>query len=200
MKSKLWKNSTSCLAHELKKLNTNFTPVILIILGLFITGVSLFLTGCPKIPPIKTYEQAKKEVEAQGPQVTPTIEEREGYKPGTSKVLPKDTPAPINGILIDKDRATYLAAIKAERDRRRTELEIALKKAAIDKLIYDSTLDNIKARANHMRWWHDNKGWIGFVLGGTIIGGLVVGIVYALTAGKGVSNATSNTLVLQPVK
>jgi len=199
MKSKLLKNSTSCWGRELKKLNTNLTPFVLIIIGLFITGISLLFSGCLKIPSIKTYEQAKKEVEAKGSQVTPPIEIRESYKPGQSKVIPKDSTAPYNGILIDKDRATYLAAIKAERDRRRSELETTLKKAAIDKLIYDSTLENIKARANYMKWWHDNKGWIGFVLGGTLIGGLVVGIVYALTNGKGV-NASTNTMVLQSIK
>lgn len=163
--------------------------------------LSIFaLSGCPKIPPIKTYEQAKKEVEAQGPLVTPTVEVREGYKPGNSIVIAKGTTAPNNGILIDKDRATYLAAIKAERDRRRSELETVKKQAAINKLIYESILDNVKARANHFRWWHDNKGWIGFVLGGTIVGSLVIGLVYALTNGKGVNNASTNVLVNQPIR
>ena len=195
MKSRHWKNSTNYL-----DLNIFSTPLLLILVGISITCASIFLGGCLKIPPIKTYEQAKKEVEAKGAQITPPVEKREGYKPGESKVLPKGTAAPNNGILIDKDRATYLAAIKAERDRRRSELETVKKKAAIDKLIYESILANIKARANHFRWWHDNKGWIGFVLGGTIIGGLVVGLVYALTGGKGVSSASTNTMVLQPIQ
>ena len=193
MKSKPSTNSTNSLARD-KVVSASLS---LIITGLIITAVSLFLGSCLKIPPIKTYEQAKKEVEAQGPQITPPIETREGYKPGKSEVLPKGTAAPNNGILIDKERATYLAAIKAERDRRRAELEIEKKKAAIQKLIYESTLANIEARAKHMRWWHDNKGWIGFTLGGIIVGGLVVGLVYALSGGKGVS---TNTMVMQPIR
>jgi hypothetical protein len=85
-----------------------------------------------------------------------------------------------------------LAAIKAERDRRRKELEIERKKALIQKRIYESTIDHLKGKLDQRSsWWEQNKGLLGFAIGTTVGMAIVVGIVYALTGGK--SPVTTNT-------
>jgi len=172
---------------------------------LLLAGSCLFVAfafgvgGCAtvKIPPIKTYEQAKKDVEAQGSLVSDPIETREGYNSGVSTPIAKGAVAPHNGILMDADKAKYYIAIKAERDRRRKELEAARKNAAIQKAIHDSALEHIQAKVkSNNTWWERNKGLMGLAFG-TVIGiGLVVGVLYAVTGGKGTSTATTNTHIL----
>lgn len=176
-------------------------------LTLTVAGVALLIaflvgTGCAsvKIPPVKTYEAAKAEVDKRGPLVTKSIENRENYKPGKKQVLKKDIPAPHSGILIDGDKAAYYIAIKAERDRRRKELEAARKNAAIKQIIYESTIDYLKAKAlARGTWWEQNKGLAGFSIGIIVGMAIVTGLVYGLTRGNGVS-VTTNAYVVAPVR
>jgi len=158
-------------------------------------------TGCASasIPPVKSYEAAKAEVEKRGALVTKPIEERENYKPGKSQVITKDTPAPENGILINKDKAAYYIAVKSERDRRRKELEAARKNAAIKQIIYESTIEHLKAKAlAQSTWWEQNKGLVGFGIGVTVGMAIIVGLVYGLTKGDGVNSSSTNAHVLVP--
>jgi len=170
---------------------------------LCLMGALTFGSGCStvRIPPVKTYEQAKAEVTKRGPLVTKPIEQREGYKPGKSQVVKKDDPAPYKGIVIDGDKAAYYIAVKAERDRRRKELEAARKKAAIQEVIRESTIDHLKAKAlARGTWWEQNKGLVGFGLGVTVGMAIVVGLVYGLTRGDGVGSSSTNAHVVAPLR
>jgi len=191
MKRSSWKSSTSFCE------TTSSWVVLLGAFVLILLSLSIG-TGCAAtaLPPVKTYEQAKKEVEARGPLVSKPIEEREGYSEGTSKVVKQGDPAPHAGMVIDADKARYYIAIKAERDRRRKELEAARVNLEIQKLIHQSALEHIdaKIKANNT-WWERNKGLMGLAFG-TVIGvGLVVGVLYAVTKGKGASTTTNTHLL-----
>jgi hypothetical protein len=166
--------------------------------ALLCAAVIFGMSGCAttKVPPIKTYEEAKKDVEARGALVSDPIETREGYSEGTSVPLLKGAAAPHSGVLLDEAKTRYYIAIKAERDRRRKELEAARKNAAIQEIIHNSALEHIdaKVKANNT-WWERNKGLMGLAFG-TVIGiSLVVGVLYAVTGGKGAST-TANAHVL----
>ena len=194
MTRSVWKSSTSSYKCE--------HPVLCLLIVASVTllaAVALGMSGCatPSIPPIKTYEQAKKDVEAQGALVSDPIEVREGYSSGSSTAILKGSAAPHNGLLLDETKARYYVAIKAERDRRRKELEAARKNAAIQKAIYDSSLEHIQAKVKaNDTWWERNKGLMGLAFG-TVLGvGLVVGVLYAVTGGKGASTATTNTYLM----
>lgn len=159
----------------------------------------LALSSCAttSVPPIKTYEQAKKEVDAKGVLVSAPIEKREGYPEGKSTVVKVGDASPHAGIVIDADKARYYVAIKAERDRRRAELEAARRNLEIQKVIHQSTLDHIEAKVKaHNTWWECNKGLMGLAFGVTIGVGLVVGVLYAVTKGEGVQ-ANSNTHIIR---
>jgi hypothetical protein len=169
----------------------------------FVTIFLLGGVGCKtaSIPPIKTYEKAQKEVDAMGPLVSAPIEKREGYKEGTSSVIKKDVVAPHSGILIDGDKAAYYVAVKAERDRRRKELEAARKNLEIQRIIHKSTLEHVEAKQKaHNTWWERNKGLMGFAIGTTVGMAIVVGVMYALTKGSGMGTTSSSVHVMQPVK
>lgn len=158
-----------------------------------ITLLLILFGGCaPNIPKVKTYEEAAKEVDAKGPLVSPPIEKREGYEDGTATRLDAGQAAPKNGTLIDEKKLTLLIAIKAERDRRRTELEAERRKSEIQKIIYESTVANLKAQAEARNtWWEQNKGLVGLTIGTTLGMAIVVGIMYALTGGKSIQTSTS---------
>ena len=191
MRSNNWKSSTSSFSNRLPRW------VLLVMFAAILASIGA--SGCAaKLPPVKTYDQAAKEVMAKGPLVSAAIEKREGFKEGTSKVLKKGTPAPSNGSLIDRDKVVYYIAIKAERDRRRKELEASRKNLEIQKLIHKSALDHIaaKVKANNT-WWERNKGLMGLSFG-TVIGiGLVVGVLYAVTKGQWMSTSSTNTHILR---
>ncbi len=186
---------------DLKSSTSSCSWPLLIAVLVCLLGALSFGTGCAgvSIPPVKTYEAAKAEVEKRGPLITKPIEQRENYKPGKSQAIPKDTPAPYLGIVMDKDKAEYYIAVKAERDRRRKELEIARKTAAIKQVIYESTIDHLKAKALAQNtWWEQNKGLAGFGIGVTVGMAIIVGLVYGLTRGDGLSSSGTNAYVLSP--
>jgi len=178
----------------------------------FVVIVTLASCATTKIPPILTYEEAKKQVDALGDQLSPTIEIREGFSPGAkpesvttgteftvpasstdaSKTFRLEKP----GLLIDESTIKYLTAIHGERDRRRQELESAYRSAEIKKRIYESTIEHFKAReASRGTWWEQNKGIVGLALGTTIGMAIVVGILYAVTGGKSISVNTQATVL-----
>lgn len=184
------------------KNSTSFFNIVLMVAAACLVASILFGTnGCKtaNIPSVLTYEKANKEVDARGPLVSDPIEKREGYKEGTSTVIKKDAPAPHKGILIDADKAAYYVAVKAERDRRRKELEAARKNLEVQKLIHKSTLEHIVARERaHNTWWERNKGLMGLAFGTTLGIALTVGILYAVTRGSGINTTSSNAHILLP--
>jgi len=194
MRTNVLKNSTTYY--------NNYMVLAAAIVSLLM-AVLLGTTGCATVtvPPVTSYEAAKAEVDKRGPLVTKPIEERENYKPGSSQVVKKDAPAPYKGILIDEDKAAYYVAIKAERDRRREELEAARKKAAIQQIIADSTIEHLSAKAlARGTWWEQNKGLVGFGIGIVVGMAIVTGLVYGLTRGDGVGTSSTNTHILVPVR
>jgi len=185
----------------LKNLTISSSGFALLLAAISLAVAFTLGVGCAsvKIPPVKTFEAAKAEVEKRGPQITKPIEERENYKPGKSQVIKKEVPAPHKGILIDGDKAAYYVAVKAERDRRRKELEAARKNAAIKQVIYESTIEHLKAKAlARGTWWEQNKGLVGFGIGVTVGMAIIVGLVYGLTRGDGLSNSSTNVHILAP--
>ncbi len=168
--------------------------ILIVIAMAFILAASTLGVGCAstKVPPIKTYKQAKAEVAKLGPLVDDTLEKRLNQKTGKSTTVPKDGKAPYNGNLLDETRTRYYIAVKAERDRRRSELQAAREKAAIQRLVYESTIEHLKAKADaHNTWWSQNKGLAGFAIGVTIGMAIVTGLVYGLTKGQGAATTTN---------
>ncbi len=183
---------------ELKGISWYTYLGVLLCLACYLIGSSL-LGGCAttKLPPVVTYEQAKKQVESKGSLVSAPIEEREGFEPGEAKTINKGDQAPFKGVVINKKKALYYKAIQAERDRRRKELQIARKNAAIQKIIYESSIERLRAQAKaQSTWWQRNRGLVGLAFGITIGAGLVIGLLYAVTGGKGVNSSTTNTHIL----
>jgi len=186
MSKSVWKSSTSCCRQFLSW----WAVIIAFAATLGVVGSS----GCAtvKVPPVMTYEQAKKEVGARGSLVSGPIEKREGYSEGKSSVVKKGDLAPHAGIVIDADKARYYVAIKAERDRRRKELEAARQNLEIRKLINKSALEHIEAKVRARNtWWERNKGLMGLAVGVTIGIGLVVGVLYAVTKGDGMQTSSN---------
>lgn len=147
------------------------------------------MVGCAGtgIPPIVTYEQAKQQVDKGPALIDPPIEERQMQKEGETRPIDKGEAALENGHWIDQDKGNYYKLIKAERDRVRMELEAARKKEAVQKIIYESTIEHIKAKAEKRNtWWEQNKGIVGLAFGTTVGMAIVTGLVYALTKGKAV--------------
>jgi hypothetical protein len=173
MKSVAWTSSTSCFSR-----------------GLIFC---FLLAGCAStLPKPKTYEEAAREVDARGPLVSLPVEQREGYEEGKSESIQKDQTANYSGILMDEKKVSKLVAIKAERDRRRTELEAISRKSEIQKLLYESTIDYQKAQLDaRATWWERNKLWVGFTLG-TVLGMVIVtGLTYGLTRGNGLATGST---------
>ncbi len=198
MRTSVLRNSTSCS----KPMRPGMSYLLALAATLTVFSVAATSGGCGagKIPPVKTYAEAKKEVKAKGPLVSPPIEEREGYEDGTSVVIKKGDQAPFKGIVVDAKKAARLAAIKAERDRRRRELQASREKAEIQRRIYESTILHLKAKVDSRNtWWERNKGLMGLTFGVTIGMAIVLGLVYGLTKGQGVTITTNpHALALPP--
>jgi hypothetical protein len=188
MKSDVWKNSTSFFSA--RGFGWAWFSILLLV-AFCLLGLC---GGCSvMLPKIKSYEEAAREVEARGPLVSAPVEQREGYEEGKSEPIQRDQAAPYSGILMDEKKATRLAAIKAERDRRRAELEAITKKAEIQKLIYESTVEHLKAKLEaKASWWERYKLFVGFGVG-TVLGmAIVTGLTYGLTRGKGIDTGSSS--------
>lgn len=194
MKSDVWKSSTSCCDRE------SWWLWLAVLAGLLL--VLSFLVGCAttSLPKLKTYEEAAREVDARGSLVSPPVEQREGYEEGKSETIQKDQPASYSGILMDEKKASKLIAIRAERDRRRVELEAISRKAEIQKLVYESAIDHLKARLDaKASWWDRNKLFVGFSLGAVLGMVIVTGLTYGLSRGRGLSTgSTAQSLIPFP--
>jgi len=148
--------------------------------------------GCAKVYKTKvpTYEEARQQVMKGGPLVDKPVEVREAelFKDGKQQSISKDSPAPYTGVLVNNPKAREIIAVTAERDRLRKELEAARTTKAITKIIYEATMQRLKEEVDRT-WWERNRGLVGLVVG--IIGGgaLVLGVLYAVTKGNGVTTA-----------
>ncbi len=171
----------------------------------------LSVVGCK--PTYKTtvpsYEAVKKQVLAAGPHVKDKVEDRENFlKGGSVAPVKSGTEVTINSatgpkqvkwgslVLDDKKVAEY-AAIKSERDRLRKDLETERIKAKTKEILYKASVAALAERGKRT-WWENNKGVVALTIGGTLGAALIVGLVYALTGGKGAT--VTSTHILLPSK
>lgn len=186
----------------------NFCSVIL--LAAFLAACSSSTSKGTKIP---TYEEAKKEVLAKGPLVKPPVEKQykflqDGQARGVFKgetvqtVDPKDktkkVPVTWGAVVIDKTKAAELQAIKVQRDLLLKKLEAAKLQRDANTIIYKAGLEKAREAAKRT-WWEKNGPAVGLAIGGTLGAALIVGILYALTRGSGVTINT-NAYVLPGVR
>jgi hypothetical protein len=172
-------------------------------------GCSSSTSRGTKIP---TYEEAKKEVLSRGPLVKPKVETqlpwvKGGKAAGVYKgetvqtVDPKDSskklPVGWGAVVIDAKKAAELKAVRDQRDLLLKKLEAAKLQRDANKIIYDAALQKAKEAAKRT-WWERNQGVVALTIGGALGAGLIIGIVYALTRGSGVT-VTTNSMVLQGV-
>jgi hypothetical protein len=178
---------------------------------------AVVLVGCSssskKGTTIPTYEKVKKDILAKGPLVKPKVETQHPWLKGgkargvfkgetVQTVDPKDktkkVPVVWGAVVIDAKKAAELKAIKDQRDLLLKKLEATKLQRDANKIIYDAALQKAKEAAKRT-WWERNKGVVGLAVGGTIIGGLVIGLVYALTRGNGIT-VNTNAHVLPGVQ
>lgn len=177
----------------------------------------LFLGACSsstsKGTKIPTYEEAKKEVLSRGPLVKPKVETqlpwlkggqaRGVFKGETVQTIDpadktKKVPVKWGAIVIDEKKAAELKAIKDQRDLLLKKLEAAKLQRDANTIIYKAALEKVKVAAKRT-WWEKNGPAVGLVVGGTLGAALIVGIVYALTRGNGVT-VNTNAHVLSGVR
>ena len=172
---------------------------LLTVVELLLFVVAAFLIACAFLsscaagaPALKTYAQLKAEVEKTGPFIDPTAEVRGKFGAGTFKELKPGDEVPWRGMLFDKDKVLFYEVIAEERDRRRTEVEVERKKAAIDKLIYEQSIAYLTyENKKYNSWWERNKGLVGLAVG-TILGmAITTGLVYGLTKGKATTSSSA---------
>ena len=99
-------------------------------------------------------------------------------------------------VVVDDRKAAELRAIKVERDQLRTELKAERLKGRTKDIIHRAALQAAR-EANKRSWWEKNKGIVALVTGGTLGAALIVGIVYALTKGNGVTVNTNSSPLIQ---
>ena len=161
-----------------------------VLLGsLLVVALAVALTSCARPEPtrVPTYEQAKSQALAEGPLGRPSVEEREKLKCGDKAVALKKGPdVPHAGILITGDKAACFAAIRAERDRLRTEAEGRELQLRTNRIIRDAGIKALAEKAQRT-WWERNGGAVLFATGATIGAAIITGLVFALTRGNGVS-------------
>ena len=162
--------------------------------SLLILILAFALAGCPKVQKteIPTYADAKKKVLSNGALVKKPIEEREAklFKGGKAQGIKAGTAAPHTGVLINNKKAAELAAIKAERNRLRQELEAARLAKGTSKIIYEAAMERLKEEAQRT-WWEKNRGTVGLSIGIIVGSSLVLGVLYAVTKGDGVTVNTA---------
>ncbi len=182
--------------------NLPYEPILtrsrlLILPGLLVLALTLPQTGCAgsRKTTIPSYGEAKKRVLAGGPLVQQPIEKRIKLEGGKKQALKAGVVAPYTGVLLSLRKAEELVAVKAERTRLRKELEATRLQLGTSKIIYDAIVQRLKEEVRRS-WWERNKGIVGLVLGIVVGGALVLGVMYAVTRGQGIS---TNSFVLQPV-
>lgn len=162
---------------------------------------------------IPTYEEAKKDVEAQGLLVKPPVEKQYTFLQGGKRAgLPKGTVITIidpddhtktkiikwGALVIDEKKAAELRAIKIQRDLLLKKLEAEKVNNLTSKIIYKAGLEKAKEAAKRT-WWEKNGDTVGILLGGAIGMGILTGLIYALTKGNRVT-VNTNTMVLQEAR
>jgi hypothetical protein len=181
--------------------------VVFLVIALATISCSSSTSKGTKIP---TYEEAKKEVLARGALVKPPVEKAYKFLQGGKKAgLPKGTEVDVidpkniaqtkkvkwAAIVIDERKAAELKAVKIQRDLLLKKLEAAKLQRDANTIIYNAALQKAKEAAKRT-WWERNQGIVALTIGGALGAGLIVGIVYALTRGNGVT-VNTNAHVLQ---
>ena len=172
---------------------------LLVGVELLLFAVAAFLIACTFLsscatgaPALKTYAQLKAEVEKTGPFIDPKAEVRGKFDPGQFVELKPGDAAPWRGMLYDKNKALFYEVIAEERDRRRAEVEVERKKAAIDKLIYEQSMAYLTyENKKYNSWWERNKGLVGLAVGMILGMGITTGLVYGLTKGKATTSGSA---------
>jgi hypothetical protein len=170
-----------------------------VLIGLIIVCFALAFaqTGCTpkKSVTVPSYAQARAQVLKDGPLIDKPVEERHGFKKGQSTPIRKDEAAPYSGVLLDEKQAARVAAIMKERDRWRKTVKAERLQQRTKDIIHDKALQALQEQAKRT-WWERHKGEILLGVGGALGIGLVLGVLYALTKGDGVT--TSSHILVQP--
>jgi len=188
----------------------------LLILGFsFVLFLAFTSSGCAssnKATKVPTYEEAKKQVLAQGNLVDAPVElkydflkggQKGAVKSGTSVTIwdTKDPNSTVSikwgAVVLSDKKVAELQAIKVQRDQLRSELEAERLQARTKSIIYQASLEAAR-EANQRSWWEKNQGIIALATGGTLGAALIIGIVYALTKGNGVTVNTNSMLLVKP--
>lgn len=157
--------------------------------SLLIVAIVLALTSCakPTKTEIPTYEKAKAAAMKEGPLVAPKVETRKNLRCDDKAVAVEKGPGvPHSGLLITGDKAACLAAIRAERDRLHTEAEARMLQMRTRRIISDAAIKRL-AEETERTWWERNGGAVLFATGATVGAAIIMGLVFALTKGNGVS-------------
>lgn len=161
----------------------------ILILSLLLVALVLALDGCakPTRTEVPSYEKAKAAALREGPLSRPRVETRKKLRCADASVaLKKGAEVPHDGILITGDKAACLAAIRAERDRLRTEAEARELQMRTRRIISDAAIKRL-AEETKRTWWERNGGAVLFATGATVGAAIITGLVFALTRGSGVT-------------
>lgn len=162
---------------------------------------------------IPTYEEAKKEVLSKGPLVKPPVEKQYKFLQGgqalgvfegetVQTVDPKDktkkVPVTWGAVVINEKKAAELKAVRVQRDLLLKKLEAAKLERDANKIIHEAALKKMGEAAKRT-WWERNKTTFALLAGATLATGLVVGLIYVLTRGSGIT-VNTNAYVLPGVR
>ncbi len=160
-----------------------------LLVGLLAFAALLALTSCTKQEPTKvpTYEQARSQALKEGPLVQAPVEDRRKLKCDQKGVAVKKGPGvPFTGVLIPPAKAACLKAQVAERDRLRREAAARELQLRTGRIIREAGIKAL-AEKTQRTWWERNQGTVLYSLGVATGVAILLGLVYGLTGGKGVS-------------
>lgn len=178
---------------------------VILVLLLSVTNLIGCSSSTSKGTQIPTYEDAKKEVLSRGPLVKPKVETqlpwlKDGQARGVwegqtiQTVDPKDkskkVPVTWGSVLLDDKKAAELKAVKDQRDLLLQKLEAAILQRDANKIIHEAALKKMGEAAKRT-WWERNKTTFALLTGATLATGLVIGLIYALTRGSGITVNTN---------
>jgi hypothetical protein len=182
--------------------------VLSFVLAVFLVTVLTCCASSKKEVKIPTYEEAKKQVLAEGNLVDPPVEKKykflqggkaAGVKSGTKVTVinPDNTTKDIDwgAVILNEKKAAELRAIKVQRDRALKDLKAERLRRRTKEIIYKASLEAMRLAAKRT-WWERNHGIVYFIVGGALGAGIITGIVYALTKGNGVTVNTNAHLLL----